>query len=222
MNMTRSDSVHRGVKKLNKRLSVSVDNQTNIVRVGVDARWPALAASVANRLVEYLNQFNTQTRQSQARERRKFTEQRVADLGDQLREAEVAVKTFYEHNRGWQESPNLVFAEAQLRRQVQVSQEMYLTLRREYETARIEEVNDTPVITVIDPAVPPQERAPRAAVWTILALVLGGVTGITWAFGAAYLDRVRREQEPEYREFNGLLERMRRDLSRLVPRRRRP
>ena len=36
-----------------------------------------LAAAVLRRLVSYLNDFNTQTRQSQARERRKFTEQRA-------------------------------------------------------------------------------------------------------------------------------------------------
>src|SRR5438132_8548828 len=42
---------------------------------------------------------------------------------------------------------------------VDIRQEVSLTLRREYETARIEEVNDTPVITVIDPPVPPHERS---------------------------------------------------------------
>ena len=152
-----ADSLARGVEELTELVSVIPDNQTSIVRLSVTVSYAPLAAAVANRLVAYLNEFNTHKRQSQARERRRFTEERVAAADSELRRAEDAVKTFYERNRGWQQAPELVFEETRLRRQVTVSQEVFLTLKREYETARIEEVNDTPVITVIDPAVPPQD-----------------------------------------------------------------
>src|SRR5260370_38747677 len=42
--------------------------------------------------------FNTQHRESQARERRRFAEQRVAEADTDLRRAEGAVKTFYERS----------------------------------------------------------------------------------------------------------------------------
>src|SRR5205823_6630604 len=136
----------------------------------LDAAYPVLAAAVANRFVAYLNDFNTKSRQSQARERRKFIEQRLADGEGELRTAEESLRTFYERNRSWQQSPQLVFEEGRLRRQVEIRQEVYLTLRREYETARIEEVNDTPVITVIDRAVPPREKArPQRKLLVVLA-----------------------------------------------------
>src|SRR2546430_10409083 len=97
----------------------------------------------------------------------------------ELRRAEEAVKTFYERNRGWQQAPELVFEEARLRRQVNIGQEVYLTLKREYETARIEEVNDTPVITVIDTAVPPERRtSPQRALPVILAFGFRGTVGM--------------------------------------------
>ena len=131
----------------------------------------------------------------------------------ELRQAETAVRNFYERNRGWQEAPALVFEEAQLRRQVTVSQEVYLTLRREFETARIEEVNDTPVITVIDRAVAPQRKSwPKVGILAVLGLALGGIAGCVWAYGADYVDRVRREEDTSYREFSGLLRQARRDL----------
>src|SRR5207302_3590136 len=136
-----------------------------------DAAYPVLAAAVANRFVAYLNDFNTKSRQSQARERRKFIEQRLADGEGELRTAEESLRTFYERNRSWQQSPQLVFEEGRLRRQVDLRQEVQRTLRREYETARIEEVNDTPVITVIEPAtLPTQPSAPRLG--ALLGLVL--------------------------------------------------
>jgi len=207
---TRADTLARGVKELNRLVSVRVDDQTNIVRVSVDAHYPVLAAAVANRLVAYLN---TQHRQSQARERRKFTEQRVAAADSELRRAEDAVKTFYERNRGWQQAPELVFEEARLRRQVDIGKEVYLTVKREYETARIEEVNDTPVITVIDPAVPPQEPSkPKRTLMALLAMVLGGTVAAFWAFWAEHLDRVGRDEDTEYREFRNLLHGVRRQV----------
>jgi tyrosine-protein kinase Etk/Wzc len=210
---SRPDSLARGVKKLNRLVSVRVDDQTNIVRVSVDAHYPVLAAAVANRLIAYLNEFNTQHRQSQARERRKFTEQRVAAADSELRRAEEAVKTFYERNRGWQQAPELVFEEARLRRQVDVGKEVYLTVKREYETARIEEVNDTPVITVIDPAVPPQEKSkPKRGLLAVLAFALGSVVAVLCALGAEGLDKRRLNEDDEYREFRTLLRRARGDV----------
>jgi len=220
-----ADSLARGVKRLNQLISVRADVQTSIVRVSVDARYPALAAAVANRLIEYLNEFNTQHRQSQARERRKFTEQRVAAADSELRRAEEAVRTFYERNRGWQQAPELVFEEGRLRRQVDVSKEVYLTLKREHETARIEEVNDTPVITVIDPAVPPQRKSqPQPALFGAVAFLFTGVFALFWAFGAEHISRLRRTDDLEYREMVSLLRRLRREARQMLSRgiRRRP
>src|SRR6266566_3091040 len=140
----RPDSLERAATRLASLMSVSIDAQTNIVTVKATLPDRDLAAAVLQRLISYLNDFNTQTRQSQARERRKFTEQRVASVENELRDAEEALKRFYQSNRSWQQSPQLVFEEGQLRRQVDLRQELYRTLRREYETARIQEVNDTP------------------------------------------------------------------------------
>jgi len=209
-----ADSLARGVKRLDDLITVRVDPQTSIVLVTVDARYAALAAAVANRLVAYLNEFNTKKRQSQARERRRFSEERVAAADSELRRAEDAVKTFYERNRGWQQAPERVFEEARLRRQVTVSQELYLTLKREYETAQIEEVNDTPVITVIDAAVAPQERSqPRPALWMVVALLVGGMVSISWALAATYVERARGSAEVEYRELARMLQGARRSIA---------
>jgi uncharacterized protein involved in exopolysaccharide biosynthesis len=188
-----ADSLYRGVKKLNKLVSVTVNVATNIVTLNVDAHYPTLAAAVANRFVAYLNAFNAQSRQSQAREQRKFVEQRLAEGERELRGAEEDLRTFYERNRSWQPSPQLTFEEGRLRRQVEIRQELYLTLKREYETARIQEVNDTPVITVIDAAASPSKKSkPKRALLVVIALVLGAMLGASWAAGSEYVERARR------------------------------
>ncbi|HEX9220559.1 MAG TPA: GNVR domain-containing protein, partial [Gemmatimonadaceae bacterium] len=208
-----ADSLDKGLERVNNLISVGVDNQTSIVTLSVDARYPVLAAAVANRLIDYLNDFNTRRRQSQARERRKFIERRIEDGQRELRSAEEDLRTFYERNRSWQQSPQLGFEEGRLRRQVDLRQQVFLTLSREYETARIEEVNDTPVITVIDAAVPPPERSkPRRKVIVLLALCLGGILGVSWALGAEYIDRLRHEEETEYAKLTATLQQARQDV----------
>ena len=90
---------------------------------------------------------------------------------------------------------------------------MLLTLRREYEVARIEAVNDTPVITVIDPAVPPLEKSkPKRAFLLLLALSVGCALGLFGAFAGEYLHRLRSDEAPEYRELTEVTQRFGRDV----------
>lgn len=173
-----------GVRRLNDRLKVSVNIRTSIVSFGVETPDPRLSHAVAARLLSLLNEFNLQRRQSQARERRRFAEQRTAAADSALRVAENRMRDFYLTNRRWEESPTLTFEEARLRRELTLRQELQLTLARELETARIEEVNDTPVITVIDPPDIPQRKSrPKRRTLAILALVVGAVAGGAAAIG---------------------------------------
>jgi uncharacterized protein involved in exopolysaccharide biosynthesis len=188
-----ADSVARGVKWLTPRIDAQVEQQTSIVAISVTLRDPGLAAAVTSRIVDHLNRFNTEQRQSQARERRRFVEGRVEAAQGSLADAEGALRAFYERNRNWQQSYGLTFEEGRLRRDVDTRQEVILTLTREYETARIEEVNDTPVLTVIDPAVAPRDRSfPRLGLFGGVALVAGLLFGVVGALLAETLDRARQ------------------------------
>ena len=201
-----ADSLERARRKLERRVSARVNAQTGIVRLEVVARYPSLAAEIANRFVMLIDQFNTQYRQSQAREQRRFVETRAGEAAQALRGAEDSLKAFYERNRLWQQASHLVFEEGRLRRQVEVQQDVYLTLRRELETAKIEEVNDTPVITIIDRAVPPHRRSsPRFLVLLVSAVVTGAVIALGWAFGVEYLKRLRDIDAAAYQELSSHL-----------------
>ena len=217
-----ADSLHNGVKALDKLLSVDVDDQTNIVTFEVDAPSAELAAQVANRFIEYLNEFNAKTRQSRARERRKFIEQRLSDGESDLHKTEDDLRSFYERNRSWQQAPQLVFEEGRLHRQVDIRQDLYLSLSRQYQAARIEEVNDTPVITIVDHPIPPTKKArPKRAVLIVLGFFLGAIVAVIYATGAEYFDRAKREKQGDYQEFRSLLERTASEVRHLFRRTRR-
>src|SRR5207247_376031 len=199
----------RRASKLSRRVQARGASQTYLVYLSVTTRDPEHSAAVATRFIEYLNEFNATKRESQARARRQFVEQRILDGARELHAAEDDLRRFHERNRAWQESPELSAEEGRLHMQVNILQEVYLTLPRDSEQARIEEVNDTPVITVVDPAVSPVRQSRWREVLVLLAFVLGGVIGVVGAWTGGRLDRLRREEQDGYREFTGRLQRLR-------------
>jgi uncharacterized protein involved in exopolysaccharide biosynthesis len=203
------------VKRLRRDVNASMDRQSQTVTLSVNAEDPRLAANIANDIAERIDRFNREKRTFQTRERRIFTEQRMAEAETELRASENALRDFRVRNRRI-DSPSLEFEDGRLQRQVQVKQEVYLTLRREYETSRIAEVNDTPLLTIVDHAVPPVMRSwPRRGRLASLAMVFGIVTGIMLAFGQQYVATLAQNNDPT-------LAKLRVEWARLKARIRRP
>jgi uncharacterized protein involved in exopolysaccharide biosynthesis len=185
-----------GVEWLRDHSSANVDAKTGTIEFSVELPDPDLAAAVASHMVGLLNDFNQRTRNLRARERRKFTEARSLEAQKDFEIAEDSLRDFLTRNRQFEFTPQLLFERNRLERQVTLRQEVYQTLRREFEIARIEEVNDTPVLTVVDPAVAPAKpSSPRRVRMALVAAVLGGLLGLSLAFLYQYLER-SREQHP--------------------------
>jgi uncharacterized protein involved in exopolysaccharide biosynthesis len=191
--------MEQAVDWLKDHSAARVDTKTGTVEFEVELPDAGLAASVANRMVTLLNDFNQRTRNLRARERRKFIEARTRSAQEDLEAAEETLRGFLTRNRQFDASPELVFEHQRLQRQVDLRQEVYQTLRREYEVARIDEVNNTPVLTVVDVAVPPaRPSSPRPGRMAFVALVLGLVMSVTIAFVREYLRRSRELQPAAY------------------------
>ena len=170
------ERIEEGVRRLAKAIDVRTDLQTGIVRVDLEAKDPLVAANATNALLRYLGDFNLNTRQTQGREKRLFVEKRFEQAQNSLNTAEESVRYFLERNRTYQSSPQLVYEYGRLQRQLDLSQQVYLTLARELETARIEELNDTPLFTVVDTARPPvKASSPQRIFIAASGAVLGFV-----------------------------------------------
>jgi uncharacterized protein involved in exopolysaccharide biosynthesis len=213
-----SERTEAGRKKLDDAVSVRVDGETGIVNASVETRYRTLSADVANLFIDLLNRFNLEARQSNAQERRRFIEERMAEAEAELRDAEDDLRDWLERNRQYENSPELRFQYERLQRQVTIKQEVFTSLRRSYEEARIQEVNDTPVITVIDRAVPPDKRSsPKRKLNVFLAVLLGGVLGVFGAFGREFAERARETDRKEYEEFATRWAAMKAELRSYIP-----
>lgn len=201
------------IKRLRRELIVTVDGKTSVVVLGVETRWPALSQAVARRIVDAIIDFDLHVRQTRATAERQFTESRLAEAKAELREAEDRLQGFLVRNRQYRESPGLQFEYERLSREVTARQQVYTELDRAYEQARIEEVRNTPRVTVIEPPEVPARPNSRRLV---LRVLLAGIAGLFLGLGAALLaqglDRSRSGQVAEAREVGALWQRFRQDL----------
>jgi uncharacterized protein involved in exopolysaccharide biosynthesis len=181
------------LKKLRNAVATSFDLKTNVVELKVTSRFPDLAAAIANRTIELVDGFNHEQRVSRARSKRIFVQTRLDSAKAELRQAEERQRFFYEQNRQWRSSPQLVFDEGRLRRNTEVATDLFLTLQRQFEAARLDEFNDAAVITVLDPGMPPR-KAQWPRYWLLLAsaLAAGGILGVMVAGSATILADWRR------------------------------
>lgn len=194
--------VRRGLKWLRKHISVGVTLKTGVVDLRVTGPWPTLVERVNRRLLELVNRYNLTRRQTRASAERAFVEERLNDARDSLAVVESRYLQFLERNRQYQQSPELAFQAARFERQVGLRQQLYATLSQAYEQARIEEVRNTPVITVVDP---PEGSGVRASGNYALAVFLGFLIGLAvslaWVFGQEYIAAQRSRHPADYEEF---------------------
>jgi uncharacterized protein involved in exopolysaccharide biosynthesis len=172
-----------------RKVVVDVIRRSSIVSLSITLRDAQLSAAVANRMLELLNTFNLERRQLASREQRRFAEQRLAVAQRELEAAEAAKRDFLERNRGYKLSPRLAEEFDALERRADIKQTVLLGLARTFEESRVAEVRDTPLITIVDRAVPADRPAQRPLPWGGAAAVLGFLVAISAAIFGALQDR---------------------------------
>jgi len=166
------------------------DREIGAVQLRVSTRWPSVSLAVAESLLSGVNQFTLQWRQSQVGMERQFIEGRGSEAESALRVAEDSLGEFLRHNRAIDESPELQFIRGRLERSVALRQQLYAALLQSREEARIREVRDLPVITLLErPQIPLQPEARG----TLRRGILGAVSALVFGMLALVFSAVTRE-----------------------------
>jgi len=170
------------VRRLRNALKVDVNIRTGVVRFSVEARTPELAQAIAESTLVALNEANIALRQARAGAERTFTADRAEHARRDLAGAEAALAVFYERNRAIANSPSLKMDESRLRRAVDMAQQVYVQLRLQEEQAAVQEVRNTPAISVIDPPLRPVKRSwPNRRLAVAMGFLIGLAAGIVRA-----------------------------------------
>ncbi len=168
------------VKELRKRISASAEVRTGVVSINVKMHDPVSSWRLTTVLLNALTGYNLETRQGQARAERKFAERRLQETESELKSAEEALRVFSLSNREMQRSATLALEEQRLQREISSKSQVYQTIVQAYEQARLEEVRDTPVLSIIDqPRIAGRPDSLRLGV----RLAIAGVLGLGLAIG---------------------------------------
>lgn len=179
------------IKRLGQRIVTSVTVKTGIVTVSVQTTSPVASAAIADSIIRRVSEYNVRGRQAQASAERRFVERRLAEAKAELSEAENQLLNFLQTNREYRLSPQLSVAYDRLQREVGFRQQAVATLVQAYEHARIEEVRDTPMLTVVAPPEPPVFPDPRRLLSkVILAALASGFLGVSIALVRRHATRI--------------------------------
>ena len=164
------------LERLGELISVSENRKTGLISIDVLIEEPQLSADVANYIAEAANDYIQAENSFEASRDRNFIEERLSVVKDELNQAENELKEFRQENRRIADSPELQLEQGRLLRQVEMKQQVYITLQQQLEIARISEVKQTPVIHTLDVAEPAiRKDKPKRKMIVLLSLVLGGV-----------------------------------------------
>lgn len=199
--------IEAAVRALKRIVIASEDRKLGAVTLSVKTAWPSVSLGVAERLVRGVNRFNLETRKSQAAAERQFAETQAGEAEAALRAAEDRLQSFLQGNRITSGSQQLSFEVDRLRRDIALRQQVYTSLVQNREEARLREVRDTPVITVLEnPHLPVVGESRKSVSKAFLGGLAGAILGVLIAFLSRALAEARRAPNGDVREFFQLVE----------------
>ena len=192
----------------------TMEPQTSLITVAVTASSPKLAQQVCAQILRQVNEFNLNTRQGRAGAERKFVELRLAELRDDLRAAEERLQTFAKQNRDFSRAPDLQMMFNRLQREVLLQQQVYTSLAQNYEQAKIDEVRDTPVITVVSQPDYPIRPNGRGRMKFLIAGLAGGLAlGIMLALLIDFVRGPNNRERSDVAELSRIMREIRADAA---------
>ena len=169
-----SSKLKLAVEDLKEMIIVQKDRLSPVVSLHVEAFEPRLARDLATEVIAESGKILLDLKTKKVQEKRIFIEARIVEVFNALQEAEKAEEQFRLENKNIIQSPTLTMKIKRLSREVELQNSLYVSLKSQYENAKIEEVQKAAMIQVIDgPLKPFRLTSPRIAISLILALFFG-------------------------------------------------
>ena len=166
--------IEKAIKKFNNHVQVSEDRISGLIKITTTLQDPVIAANVANFIGNEVELYIQKENSAQSTKEKLFISERLSIVKKELEASELELKEFKERNRGFEDSPELFMNYSQLFREVEGKKEVYLTLQQQLELARIEEVKQSPILHILDNAVPPIKKSyPNRGIFLIFSFLIG-------------------------------------------------
>ncbi len=165
-------------RAMRRVLNVSVDRRTSLITISVRHRDSALARFIAGTLIDSAGDVLGEMLRSQARGQRLGLEARVDTMRGELRRSELDLVAFLARNRVVAEFSREAVERERLVREVGFASQAYSRAVTEREAAFSRELEETPVLAILDPLPRQLQPVPRYTAFYMLAGAV--VAGFGW------------------------------------------
>jgi uncharacterized protein involved in exopolysaccharide biosynthesis len=169
------------IETLGDLVRASSSLETGIVTIRATTDWPELSFAITTMIAGRLGQFSLEKMQTRAREERRFVEAQLAAQRVELAGEEEELRRFLERNRQIAGSPQLTIEHERLERDIAMQQQVVMGLAQGFEQSRIEEVRNTPVLTIVEaPEIPatPEKRHLLLKLIAAMAVVAAAMSAL--------------------------------------------
>jgi len=197
---TETERILKTIKVIAGNLKVSTDKRTNVVSISYSSYEPELSAAIVNAFLEELIIYNQNIRNTKAKQNRIFIERQLEETRKLLKKAEAELAEFTAKNKKIV-TPDLELEYERLKRNVKVQEEVFITLKKQLELAKIEEEEKKPVIEIIENAtVPLTKSKPKTKLNIIISGLLSIFIFTFIAFFLEFFSKTNRDDK-RYKEF---------------------
>ena len=143
----------KAILELEDRISVS-ESGSGLLTISVDMEEPQLAADIANYISQFVIDFVSKVQRTNAFKNRVFIEEQLNNASVILKNSERILVTFKNSHPEKMDTAELKMKRMGLMRDIEENQTVYLTLRQQFEIARIDEQKEEILINILDEAHP--------------------------------------------------------------------
>ena len=167
------DQKNRVIDKLRKMIKISKDRTSPIVNIEVMTFEPIFASELSKDLIQKSSQIQRQLKTNRIKNKRLFIEERLKQVEFEMQNMETTLRVFRENNRNLSTSPTLQMKVQEMGREVDLQNSLYVTLKTQYEKAKIDEVGRDDMVQQIDgPSIPTQLTSPKRLLSVLMSIFL--------------------------------------------------
>ena len=164
--------VETAIKNLGELISVE-EEASGLINVSVLMEEPELSADIANYIAEFVKDFILVEQHREAVKNKAFIYDQRMQAKEELALSEEELTEFRKQHPIALDTPDLQLARGRLIRNIEENQAVYITLRQQYEIAKIEEAKESLLVNILDVGEPAVENAkPRRSRIIIIGFVL--------------------------------------------------
>lgn len=171
------------VKTMRQRVGIDLDKKTGIISAGVVMQDPVVAAAVADSLVAKLQQYIVRYRTDKAREDLRYCQQTFDEAKKQYYQAQNRYAVFVDQNKDLIRQ-SVKTEQYRLNNEMELAYNVYSAVAQQLETAKLKVQEQTPCLTVIEPATQPlQKSGPGKAKILAVFVFLGILAACVYLVG---------------------------------------